>query len=408
MQQHITERLWTKHFVILTFVNLLLFLELQMIVPSLPSYVKDAFSASAIQVGLVTSLFALSAIVARVLSTRYLEKGFRAYIVLIGLALALAGTLGYVLAPTVGILLLMRVIFGLGFGLSSTTFPTMASDIVPAKRMGEGMGYFGLSSTLAMSIGPTIGISLLQYGGFNALVYTTCAVIILVVPMTIWLLRQLPDPSKSGQDAGMNARQATVSSEENDGVPLWRKLWLPSFLNYLMAITYGGLLSFMVLFGQEAGLTHAAFFFLFLAGAVLLVRPFAGRLYDRFGHKAIMGPGSLLLLTGLLLLSFARTDGMLYLAAMCYGAGFGSMQPAFQTWMIQCVPARKRGTASSSFLNSTDFGVATGALLLGSIAKWSSYAMMYRISATAIVALVLMYFWLQWNTRRSQAAIELT
>ena len=63
----------------------------------------------------------------------------------------------------------MRVLFGIGFGMTSTSFPTMASDVIPIKRLGEGMGYFGLSTTLAMSIGPMIGLTLLQDG-----VHTAC------------------------------------------------------------------------------------------------------------------------------------------------------------------------------------------------------------------------------------------
>lgn len=57
--------LWTKEFIVLTVSNLFLFLELQMIVSSIPSYVKNAFHATSVQVSLVTTLFALSAIVAR-------------------------------------------------------------------------------------------------------------------------------------------------------------------------------------------------------------------------------------------------------------------------------------------------------------------------------------------------------
>jgi MFS family permease len=163
-----------------------------MIVSSIPSYVKNAFHATSIQVSLVTTLFALSAIAAWLFSARMLEKGHRSALIFIGLLFALAATLGYSVAPTIAVLLLMRMLFGIGFGMSSTAFPTMASNVIPSKRLGEGMGFFSLSISLAMSIGPTIGISMLQNGSFNLLVFTTSAVIVVIFPLSYWLIRTLP------------------------------------------------------------------------------------------------------------------------------------------------------------------------------------------------------------------------
>lgn len=380
--QQVKEPLWTKGFIVLTVSNLFLFLELQMIVSSIPSYVKTAFNANSVQVSLVTTLFALSAIIARLFSARLLEKGHRSQLIFIGLLLALIGTLGYSVAPAIAVLLLMRMLFGVGFGMSSTAFPTMASDIIPAKRLGEGMGYFGLSTSLAMSIGPTIGISLLQYSGFNTLVFSTAFVIAVIFPLALWLVRKLPKghteppmvPLEDGKKPGFN-----------------RRLLIPGALNFLMSITYGGLIGFMALYGEEAHLAHPAFFFLFNALAVLLVRPFSGRIYDRYGHKALLLPGSLFLIGGLVLLSFAHTDAWMYLSALCYGIGFGVMQPALQTWMIQVVSPKQRGMANGMFLNSLDLGVAIGALILGVIAKATDYAAMYRFSAIAIVIMIVIY-----------------
>lgn len=183
-------KLWTIDFTLLMLCNFLLFLQLHMIVSPLPSYVQERFHANAFEVSLFTCLFALCAIAARLYSAKALERGLRNTMIYLGLTVALLATLGYYFAGGIALLLLLRMIFGTGFGMTSTAFPTMASDIIPVKRMGEGMGYFGLSTSLAMSIGPMIGVTLLQGAGFTTLMLCTAGVIAVIYPLSLSLTRK--------------------------------------------------------------------------------------------------------------------------------------------------------------------------------------------------------------------------
>lgn len=396
------QRLWTKEFITLMVSNLFLFLTLQMMLTTLPAYAKEAFMASPLQVSLITSVFAFSAIASRFVSSKALEKGKLRLLLYVGLLISLAATLGYYWASGIAFLLLMRVLFGIGFGMTSTSFPTMASDVIPIKRLGEGMGYFGLSTTLAMSIGPMIGLTLLQDGGFTPLVIITVIINVLIFPLAYVLT------SRSAKQNMERPAAVQPRVEEQPKGSFNKKLILPSVLNFLMSITYGGLLSFMALFGAEAHLRNPQYFFLFNAIAIILVRPFSGRIYDRYGHKALVIPAAILMVAGLLLLTFATSTGTMLLSALCYGLGFGAMQPSIQTWMIQEVHPLQRGMANGMFFNSLDFGVAIGSIALGSIAKSTSYAIMYRYSAIALVILILIYIIMQVTGKsRSKATLQL-
>ncbi|RAR44975.1 MFS transporter [Paenibacillus sp. MDMC362] len=383
------QRLWTKEFITLMVSNLFLFLTLQMMLTTLPAYAKEAFMASPLQISLITSVFAFSAIASRFVSSKALEKGKLRLLLYVGLFISLAATIGYYWASGIAFLLLMRVLFGIGFGMTSTSFPTMASDVIPIKRLGEGMGYFGLSTTLAMSIGPMIGLTLLQDGGFTPLVIITVMINVLIFPLAYVLTSRSAKRNMERPAAVQPPAEAQPKGSFN------KKLILPSVLNFLMSITYGGLLSFMALFGAETHLQNPQYFFLFNAIAIILVRPFSGRIYDRYGHKALVVPAAILMVAGLLLLTFATSTGTMLLSALCYGLGFGAMQPSIQTWMIQEVHPQQRGMANGMFYNSLDFGVAIGSIALGSIAKSTSYAMMYRYSAIALVMLILIYIIIQ-------------
>ncbi|MGG3279787.1 MFS transporter [Paenibacillus solani] len=383
------QRLWTKEFITLMVSNLFLFLTLQMMLTTLPAYAKDAFMASPLQVSLITSLFAFSAIASRFISSKALEKGKLRLLLYVGLLISLAATFGYYWASGIAFLLFMRVLFGIGFGMTSTSFPTMAADVIPIKRLGEGMGYFGLSTTLAMSIGPMIGLTLLQGGGFTPLVIITIIINILIFPLAYVLTSKVPKRVIERPVSEQAIAEPKPKSSFN------KRLILPSLLNFLMSITYGGLLSFMALFGAEAHLRNPQYFFLFNAIAIILVRPFSGRIYDRYGHKALVVPAAILMVSGLLLLTYASSTGMMLLSALCYGLGFGAMQPSIQTWMIQEVHPQQRGMANGMFFNSLDFGVAIGSIVLGSIAKSTSYTVMYRYSAVALVLFILIYIVMQ-------------
>lgn len=172
-----------------------------------------------------------------------------------------------------------------------------------------------------------------------------------------------------------------------------------------MAVSYGGLVGFIAIFGAEQGIANPALFFLFNAIAILLIRPIAGRIYDSKGHGALIIPGSILIIVGLVILSFTSSTLSLFFAAFLFGLGYGSLQPTFQTWMIQVVHPSQRGLANGMFLNTLDFGIAIGALLLGIIASVTSYADMYRYSSL-FIALMLVIYVIYARLAKQRAAVQ--
>ncbi|MFC5985218.1 MFS transporter [Marinicrinis lubricantis] len=388
------EKLWNKPYLILIGCNLLLFFTLQMIITSNPGYIREQYNASDMMVSLFTSLFALSAIAARLYAGRAIGKGHRSVILFAGLIIAWLATTGYYITGGMLLLLFMRMIFGIGFGLSSTVFPTMASDVIPAKRMGEGMGYFGLSTSISMSLGPLVGLFLLEHYNFQVL--TTVAVVMIAV---IFPLAYLVRKSASNH----HGPEKSVREVEQPQGSVKRALFLPALLNFLLAVTYGGIISFMALFGEEVHLSGVGAFFLINAIAIIIVRPFSGKMFDKIGPKAVLLPGAALTIAGLVLLSLATEMSVLAAAAICYGAGYGFIQPSLQAWMIQKVSPEKRGVANGLFLNSLDFGIAVGAMVLGIIASGTSYVMMYRLSSIIMVVFLILFIVSFINTRAKKS-----
>jgi len=352
-----------------------------MLLAAFPSYVQKKFQADDMTLSLVTSVFALSAIAARFMTAALMRKVGRNALLYAGLGIGTVITALYILADSIGSLLLMRVGYGIGFGMASTIIPTLVSRIIPASRMGEGIGYFGLSTSLAMSLGPMIGLNVMKEAGFDKLAVAGAATLLLSIPILL-LTRAIPPQPRN---------PVSSSSVTPSKAPFNKRLIFPASLNVLLAITYGGLLSFIALFGESVHLEQVGLFFLFNAVTVIMIRPISGKIFDRKGHAAVLVPAVICVIASLAVLSYATTMPLLIVSALLYGLGFGAIQPTIQAWMLRSSTQAQYGMANSMFYNSTDLGVASGAFILGAISAATDYAVMYRYAA-GFMALFLVLF----------------
>ena len=76
-------------------------------------------------------------------------------------------------------LLVIRFIHGIWFSILTTVTVPIANDFIPDHRKGEGMGYFVMSTNLAVVFGPLIALTVLQFTDFISLFAILTAVICL-------------------------------------------------------------------------------------------------------------------------------------------------------------------------------------------------------------------------------------
>jgi len=162
-------------------------------------------------------------------------------------------------------------------------------------------------------------------------------------------------------------------------------------LNILVAVTYSGILSFIALFGEAMRLEQVGLFFLFNAITIIIVRPLSGRVFDRRGPTAVLVPAGISVAASMLVLSYSDSMLLLIISTLLYGLGFGAIQPTLQARMLKLTPRELHGAANSMFYNSTDVGVAAGALILGAISAATNYAAMYRYSAGCMLLFLILY-----------------
>lgn len=372
--------LWTKDFIITTFSNLFLFFGFQMLIPTLPAYTEKA-GGDEIAVGWVIGIFTLAALFTRPFAGRALDNLNRKKVLFVGLFIFFIAVLSYNWAMTVLLILSIRFIQGIGWGITTTSFGTIIADIIPAKRRGEGMGYYGLSTTIAMALAPMVGIFVMNEKGFSTLFFVSASLAFITIILSQFI--NIP-------------KIQTVKKEKSKFKldELYEKAALfPSLLIFLFATTYGGIVTFITLYGKQINIENVGWFFFANAITVMIVRPISGLIFDRFGHKWVLLPGVFSSIIGLILLSYTTNTYMLVLSAVFYGAGFGSVQPSLQAWTINRVSPQRRGAANGTYFSAFDLGIGTGSILLGFVARLTSYPTMYRLSILLLVAYIFLYLW---------------
>lgn len=377
MSQTTKDPLWTSSFIKLMVGNLFIFMSFQMLIPTLPPYIKS-IGASGTEIGLVTALFSIGAVLSRPFIGFMLEYKARKPLVLIGALMLLLITFLYPLSQVVVIFLVFRLIHGLAWGWSTTVNGTAAVDVIPNSRLGEGMGYYGLSITIGMIIAPSLGIFLFQITSFTNLVYISGALGVIALVLMASVSYRTPD--------------AVLQTKKEDlkfsymGSLVDKAGWFPSMLTLLISLGYGAIVTFIVIFGEERGIDQIFLFYLFNAIMASLSRPIAGKWFDQRGPIWLVILTIFITFIGMWVLSFAHSNFMIAVAGVLFGVGFGSLIPTLQSWTLSKTPANRRGVATGMFFSSIDLGIGLSGLVFGVLAQFVEIGTLFQISSVFMVA----------------------
>ncbi len=370
--------IWNGDFTLHWITNFLMALGFYFLLPTMPVFAVKALGADNSQVGYIIGVYALSAVAIRPLAGYLLDSVGRKKVFLWALVFFALIIISYYLAFSLLFLLLLRLLHGFTWGAVTTGGGTIAADILPPSRRGEGIGYFGLSMTLAMALGPMIGLWLMGDSHFGRLFFSAAFLGALAF-LTATLVRH---PSLQ-----LTRNAISWSSFiENRVIPVCIAM-------FLAMTVYGGIVSFITLYSAEIGIANAGLFFLAYAIAMSLTRPFAGKSMDRRGPGPVLLIGFICLIAGFLLLSASRELIGFTAAAVLMGVGNGNIWPTLQTMVINIVEPQRRGVANSTYFSAIDLGIGLGSIVMGWLAQGTSIGTMYLISAL-ILLIPLVYLFL--------------
>lgn len=388
LRQTSKARLVTPGYCCIIAANFLQFFGFWLLIPVLPFYLQEEFGAGQASIGMVLSCYTIAALCIRPFAGYLLDTFARKPLYLLAYFLFTSMFGGYMVAGTLTLFILFRIIHGVSFGMVTVGGNTIVIDIMPSSRRGEGLGYYGLANNLAMSIGPMTGLFLHDAGVAYVWIFSCSLGAGALGLLCASLVRTPYKPP---------VQHAPVSLDRFillRGIPAGVSL-------LLLSIPYGMTTNYVAMYARQIGLSApTGFFFTFMALGMAVSRLFSGRLVDRGKITQVISWGLCLVVASFFLLSacvyVVRWDARLcailfFTVALMLGVGFGSMFPAYNTLFVNLAPNSQRGTATSTYLTSWDVGIGIGMLAGGYIAEVSSFGWAYFFGA-CLTVLSTLYF----------------
>lgn len=377
------EKLWTLPFVLDTVINLLVFLIYYLLMVIIAVVAKDNLHASASQAGLAVGIYIIGTVVARVFAGRFVGTIGCRKVLYSGLFIYLISTLLYFYTPNLAILDIVRFINGFAYGITSTATSTIIATVIPKARRGEGINYYGLSTSLAAAIGPFLGILLFHLAGFNFIV-AFCTVLVILCIIGAFLMK-FEEPKFNAPKEHKGIRISDYLEPRVNSV---------TFISILVGLAYSGILGFMASYTREINLIEAGtFFFVVYAVIITLTRPGLGLLFDRKGENYVLYPCFISLAIGIVLLAFANSTWMVLLSAVFVGLGYGTYMSNGQALVVKMVPFHRVGIATSTYFIALDIGLGVGPYALGGVKEIVGFTNMFLLTAViSIIAFVFYHF----------------
>lgn len=391
-------RLWSSNFLLALATNFFVAMVFYLPMTTMALYAVERFNASDSAAGLASSAFIIGAVFSRMFAGKLLDLVGRRRMLLA--ALLAYSVVGLFYAPTdnLALLIAVRIMHGVGFGTAATVIAASVVGLIPVTRRGEGMGYFGLSATLATALGPLIAVVLVNELGYGWLfAFTTgCAVAALLLALFL----RLPERTPTEEELAHRWRLRWTDVLDPAAVPI-------SLVMLLGGIAFSGVLAFMNSYADSENMLEAAsLFFLVYAGGVVVSRLVAGRVQDRLGDNAVMYATLALFAAGLAVIGVAPDSVWLMLGGVLLGLGFGGLLPAGQVIAVSLAPAHRVGTATSTYFLMLDLGSGFGPMALGVLISQTGYQGMYLLLSVVVVAAMVLYHFVHGHKRRGGAALR--
>jgi MFS family permease len=381
------ERLWTKPFIQMTLGMLFLFTGFYLLLPTFPLFIKQ-LGGSESQVGLSAGIFTLTAVVFRPLVGGLLDRYGRRPFILWGLLFFMISMYLYDWIGSLAVLMALRMFHGASWAFSTTAVGTSITDMIPVSKRGEGMGWFGMAMTVAMAIGPMLGTWVLQNGSFHKLFLLASG--FSVVALLLAIMTKTPFQPKGGP--------RRIEIFEKSVLPVTAAL-------FFLAVAYGGITTFIPLFAASIQV-NAGTFFLVYALTLTLIRPVAGKISDRYGETFVIIPALVLTVSSLIVLSLSSGLLGVLVAAILYGIGFGSAQPALQAANLRLASPERKGVATASFMTAFDLGIGIGSIILGWVSQYTGYQALFTCSAVSVAVSLIIFTVFARRLLRNQVAAQ--
>jgi EmrB/QacA subfamily drug resistance transporter len=422
--------------------------------PVLPA-LREAFGVDNRTAGLLTTVFALSSMCSTALMAYFSDRHGRRPVYLVSVALFAIGSLLIAAAPSFDLLLVGRVIQGIGAGGIAPVASAVIGDVFTAERRGRILGLIGATHGMAFVLGPPLATVLTSTLGWRWLFLVNLPVALVV----LWLgARSLPNQRTSAPPGPIDMAGITTTllfllclvmgisrlPDSATGLLLWPWFLAASgvllvalvviekrqtqplipidlFANRQLACAYvltlgvgfsmGGIVFLTTIatlaYGisvESAGLALLPLVLCSMVGSMA-----AGRLLNRLGARSMVIFGFALLTLGYLQSAVPQTGFTAFLiASVLIGVGLGVVvSGALRTIAIDEAPPAQRGTAQGLINLFNAVGTLLAVTFISAIADFeggelTGFGHAYLALALSMLVMLLVAFGLKRKSPKSE------
>ncbi|MEG4234710.1 MFS transporter [Microcoleus sp. Pol11C3] len=374
-----------RSLLILFTAGLLFWSSLASLLPTLPLYVQFVGGTKQ-QIGFVMGAFAIGLLLSRAQLGKIADSRGRKQVLLLGASVAVIAPLGYLLAQSIPLLLLIRAFHGISIAAFTTAYSALVTDLSPPGKRGELIGYMSLVSPIGLAFGPAIGGFVQAWVGYTPLFAMSAT----FAATAVFFTCKIAEPNFA-------LTKSDSLSEDKNSQKYWQMLWnrrvrIPALVLLLVGLVFGTLSSFMPLFIQETKANlNPGLFYSTAAIASFGMRVVTGRASDKYGRGLFISGGLICYAVSMLLLYFANNSSAFLISALVEGCAGGTVLPMMVTLMSDRCEPHERGSLFSLCLGGFDLGIAIAGPTLGFVAEQVGYRNMFGFAA-GLACLALLIF----------------
>ena len=376
---------------------------------ALPLYAAK-ITGSNVYGGLMLTVYSIAALVARPITGLISDRFGRVKLLIVGALMCAAACALYGVTTAIILILGIRLINGIGFGMHSTSAGAVVADVIPKSRMSEGLGYFNLYATVATAVGPYIALKIVaddEIFSYQKLFFLASGLCLMSMISDCFISyerkakkKRLAETAvtKESNEPVEEFEEISVQEPGQPSAPLPKTffgfeyaVFLPVAVLVLMNFASSSINTFLTLFAKDRAMGDIGIFFTINAVGLLISRLLFGRLADRRGPDVVVIPGIAGMAVCYALISFVHTPMWLYILAFPIGLAGGAIMPTINALIFNRCSPQRRGTAAGAFYAALDIGFTLGGTIFGFVADGIGFGYVYWIAAILAAAACVLY-----------------
>ncbi len=349
---------------------------IQSLIPAIYPVVKNSFSLTFAQIGLITLTFQMAASILQPFVGLYTDRKPQPYSLAIGMGFTLLGLVLLSQAPDFLMLIVSVAFVGIGSSIFHPEASRMAS-IASGGRRGMAQSVFQVGGNAGSSIGPLLAaLVIVPYGQSNIIWFSLLALLAIIILVNVGGWYKLKIQARAHKSGSSNAVQTLSRKQVIVSVII---LLILIFSKYFYLASMSTYYTFYMIhkFGVSVQSSQVyLFIFLFSVAAGTLI---GGPLGDKIGRKYVIWGSILGVAPFTLLLPHAN---LFWTAVLTVPIGviLASAFSAILVYAQELIPG-KVGMISGLFFGFA-FGMGgVGSALLGALADRTSIEYVYSICA---------------------------